>query len=289
MVSYISAGVGVAMVVLIAAAVSGSVCLRKRKNSHVNTTDNVAYHYSSGRTIYNQDTMKTSDPNIITLANDAYGITHGADDVPTSQNEAYAVTDVACQCSGCGMRMKINEAYADMISAKNKDACPDVTQCTHANEVYDYPTSPTSGNDITTSSNDAYGITQEVNDSAISITHATNDVPTSQNEAYQSSGSGMRMKINEAYANAVYDYPTSPTAENDITTSSNDAYGITDGADDAMRMKINEAYADMGSAMNEDASTNVSHCTTVILISTNAAYNAHTSTDEVYDYPTSPT
>ena len=223
MVSYISAGVGVAMVVLIAAAVSGSVCLMKRKNNCVNTTDNVAYHYSSGRMIYNQDTMKSSDPNIITLANDAYGITHGADDVTTSQNAAYyAVTDVACQSSGSGMRLKINEAYADMSSAKNKDACPDVTQCTCANEVYDYPTSPTAGNDITTSSNDAYGITQEVNDSAISITHATNHVPTSHNETYQSSGSGVKMKINEAYANEVYDYPTSPTAGNDIITSSND-------------------------------------------------------------------
>ena len=52
---------------------------------------------------------------------------------------------------------------------------------------------------------------------------------------------------------------------------------------------INEAYADMSSAMNEDAYTYVTQHTTAVLTATNAAYNAHTSTDEVNDYPTSST
>ena len=195
-VSYISAGVSGAVVVLVAAAVtviSASVCLRKRKNKHVNTTDNVAYHCSNSR---DQETMKLkeayaelSGPSITTSTNDAYGITGGASDVTTSQNEAYAVTDGACQSSGSGMKMKTNEAYTDMSSAMNEDAYTYVTQRTTAvltatnaahnaltstDEVYNYPNSPTAGNDIATSSNEAYGITQQVN--AISITHATDEV-----------------------------------------------------------------------------------------------------------------
>ena len=73
---YISAGVSGAVVVLVAAAVtviSVSVCLRKRMNKHVKTTDNVTYLYSSG-----QETMKInevyaeiSDPCINTSTNDA--------------------------------------------------------------------------------------------------------------------------------------------------------------------------------------------------------------------------
>ena len=145
---YIIAGVsssGAVVVVLVAAAVtviSVSVCLRKRKNKHVNTTDNTAYLYSSG---LNEAYAEISDPSITTSTNDAYGITRGACDVTTSQNEAYAVTDGACQSSG--MRMKINNAY---------------NAHTSTDEVYDYPTSSTAGNDITTSFNDAYGITQEI-------------------------------------------------------------------------------------------------------------------------------
>ena len=49
---YANAGVSVAVVMLIAAAViviSVCVCLRRRKNRNMNTTDNVAYHYSSGQ------------------------------------------------------------------------------------------------------------------------------------------------------------------------------------------------------------------------------------------------
>ena len=58
------------------------------------------------------------------------------------------------------------------------------------NEVYTEISDPS----ITTSTNDAYG-----------ITHQTNDVLTSQNEAYgvirlPSSGSGVRMNLNEAYS-----------------------------------------------------------------------------------------
>ena len=189
MVSYISAGVsGAVVVVLVAAAVtviSVSVCLRKRKNKHVNTTDNVAYHCSNSS---GQETMKLNEtyaeisgPSITTSTNDAYGITGGARDVTTSQNEAYAVTDGACQSSGSGMKMKTNEAYADMSSAMNEDAYTYVTHrnvshCTTAvltatnaaynahtstDEVYDYPNSTTAGNDIGTSSNEAYGVTTD--------------------------------------------------------------------------------------------------------------------------------
>ena len=213
--SSVAAGIGggiaavLLVVVLVVAVVVVSVCLRKRKNKHVNTTDNVAYHCSTSS---GQETMKLnetyaelSDPSITTSTNDAYGITGGANDVTTSQNEAHVVTDDACQSSGSGMRMKINEAYADMSSAMNEDAYTYVTHrnvshCTTAvltatnaaynahtstDEVYDYPNSPTARNDITTSSNEAYGITQQVN--AISIAHATDevhDIATSSNEAY---------------------------------------------------------------------------------------------------------
>ena len=185
---YISAGVSGAVVVLVAATVtviSVSVCLRKRKNKQVNTTDKLAYHYSSG-----PETMKIndayaeiSDPSITTSTNDAYGITRGASDVTASQNEAYVATDGVCQSSGSGMRMKTNEAYADMSSAINEDAYTYVTQrtsvvltatnaaCnahTSTDEIYDYPTSSTAGNDITTSSNEAYGMTS-VNDAYLAM------------------------------------------------------------------------------------------------------------------------
>ena len=179
----------------------------------------------------------------------AYGITGGASDVTTSQNEAYAVTDGACQSSGSGMRMKTNEAYADMSSAMNEDAYTYVTQrnvshCTTAvltatnaaynahtstDEVYDYPNSPTAGNDITTSSNEAYGITQQVN--AISIAHATDevhDITTSSNEAYGITQQGNAISI--AHATDEVD---------DITTSSNEAYGVTT---DILVTSPNQAY-----------------------------------------------
>ena len=116
---------------------------------------------------------------------------YGANEVTTSQNEAYAVTDGACQSSGSGMRMKFNEASTNISSAMNEDAYTYVTQHTTAvltatntaynahtstDEVDEIPTYPTAGNDITTSSNDAHGITHKVNDNAISIIHATDQV-----------------------------------------------------------------------------------------------------------------
>ena len=237
----IAAAVVLLVVVLVVAVVvvlvlrqtdTVSVCLRKRKNKHVNTTDNVAYHCSSGpETIQiSEDYAVISDPSITTSTNDAYGITRGACDVTTSQNEAYVVTDGACHSSGSGMRMKINEAYADMRSAMNEDAYTYVTQCTIAvltatnaaynahtstDEVYDYPTSSTAGNDITTFSNEAYGITQEVN--TISIDHATDkvhDIATCSNEAY-----GITQEVNAiSIAHAT---------DKVHATSSNEAYGVT--------------------------------------------------------------
>ena len=210
--------------VLVAAAVtviSVSVCLRKSKNKHVNTTDNIAYHCSNSSA---QETMKLkeayvvlSGPSINTSTNDAYGITGGASDVTTSQNEAYAVTDGAGQAR---MRMKINEAYTDMSSAMNEDAYTYVTHHTTAvftaanaaynvhtstDEVYNYPNSPTAGNDITTSSNEAYGITQQVN--AIAIAHATDevhDIATSSNEAYGVTTDTLVTSSNQAYGAVVY-------------------------------------------------------------------------------------
>ena len=207
----IAAAVVLLVVVLVVAVVvvlvlrqrdTVSVYLKKRKNNLVNTTDNIAYHCSSGpETIKISEAYAAiSDPSITTSTNDAYGITPGASDVTTSQNEAYVVTDGACLSSGSGMRMKSNEAYADMSSAMNEDAYTYVTQHTTAvltatnaaynahtstDEVNDYPTSSTAGNEITTFSNEAYGITQEVN--AISIAHATDkvhDIATCSNEAY---------------------------------------------------------------------------------------------------------
>ena len=65
---YASAGVSVAVVMLIAAAViviSVCVCLRRRKNRNMNTTDNVAYHYSSG-----QQTMTINEVSTDITAND---------------------------------------------------------------------------------------------------------------------------------------------------------------------------------------------------------------------------
>ena len=74
------------MVVLVAAAVtviSVSVCLRKRKNKHVNTTDNVAYYCSNS----GPETMKIkkasldavgqiNDAELLTSVNDAYITLH---------------------------------------------------------------------------------------------------------------------------------------------------------------------------------------------------------------------
>ena len=61
--SSVAAGIGggiaaaavLLVVVLVVAVVVVSVCLRKRKNKHVNTTDNVAYHCSNSS---GQETMK---------------------------------------------------------------------------------------------------------------------------------------------------------------------------------------------------------------------------------------
>ena len=228
MVAGIGGGIAAAavllVVVLVVAVVVVSVCLRKRKNKHVNTTDNVAYHCSNSS---GQETMNLNEayanlsgPSITTSTNDAYGITGGASDVTTSQKEAYAVTDGACQSSGSGMKMKTNEAYADMSSAVNEDAYTYVTQRTTAvltatnaaynahtstDEVYDYPNSPTARNDITTSSNEAYGITQQVN--ATSIAHATNevhDIATSSNEAYGVTTDTLVTSSNQAHGAVMY-------------------------------------------------------------------------------------
>ena len=65
---YASVGVSVAVVMLIAAAViviSVCVCLRRRKNRNMNTTDNVAYHYTSG-----QQTMTINEAYTDARAND---------------------------------------------------------------------------------------------------------------------------------------------------------------------------------------------------------------------------
>ena len=122
----IAAAAVLLVVVLVVAVVVVSVCLRKRMNKHVNTTDNVAYHYSNSS---DHETMKINEayaelsgPSITTSTNDAHGITRGVNDVTTSQNEAYAVTDGVSQSSGSGMRMKTDEVYADMSTAMNEDA-----------------------------------------------------------------------------------------------------------------------------------------------------------------------
>ena len=93
--------------------ISVCVCLLwKRKNKHVNTTDNVIYHNSSGPEMMkiNEVYAEINDPSISTSTNDAYGITHRTNDVTTSQNEAYGV--IAHPSSGSGVRMNLNEAYS---------------------------------------------------------------------------------------------------------------------------------------------------------------------------------
>ena len=88
----IAAAAVLLVVVLVVAVVVVSVCLRKRKNKHVNITDNVAYHCSNSS---GQETMKLNEayadlsgPSITTATNDAYGITGGASDVTTSQKRS---------------------------------------------------------------------------------------------------------------------------------------------------------------------------------------------------------
>ena len=91
--------------------ISVCVCLLwKRKNKHVNTTDNVAYHSSSGPDMKINEVI--NDPSISTSTNDAYGITHRTNDVTTSQNEAYGV--ITHPSSGSGVRMNLNEAYSSV-------------------------------------------------------------------------------------------------------------------------------------------------------------------------------
>ena len=112
-------------------------------------------------------------------------------------------------------------------------------------------------------------------------------VNTTDNVAYHcSNSSGLEtLKINEAYAELSGPSITTSTNDaygitggaSDVTTSQNVAYAVTDGAfqssGSGMRMKINKAYADMSSAMNEDAYTYVTQHTTAVLTATNAAYN----------------
>ena len=158
----------------------------------------------------------------------------------------------------------------------NEDAYTYVTQHTTAvltatNAAYNahtstdevYPTSSTAGNEIATSSNEVYGITQEVNPTPSSCpTDKVHDFMhyflmhmASLVEQVKSLLPRMRHMLSLIVHMGEYEV-------------------LKRG-----RMKINEAYADMSS----DAYT------TAFLIATNAAYNAHTSTDEVYDYPTSST
>ena len=84
---YISAGVSATVVVLVTTAVTVitvSVCLRKRKNKHVNTTDNVAYHDGSGEemmqvndTYASVDAISPTNNNeLLTSVNDAYLAMH---------------------------------------------------------------------------------------------------------------------------------------------------------------------------------------------------------------------
>ena len=116
--SSITVVVIVIVTVLTAAAVAAviviSVCvclLWKRKNKHVNTTDNVAYHSSSGPEMKISEVYaEINDPSISTSTNDAYGVTHRTNDVTTSQNEAYGV--ITHPSSGSGFRMNLNEAYS---------------------------------------------------------------------------------------------------------------------------------------------------------------------------------
>ena len=94
-------------------------------------------------------------------------------------------------------------------------------------------------------------------------------VNTTDNVAYHCSGGPETIKINEAYAE-ISD-PSITTSTNDaygitrgacdVTTSQNEAYAVTDGgcqsSGSGMRMKINEAYTNMSTAMNRVSSRNV--------------------------------
>ena len=163
------------MVVLVAAAVtviSVSVCLRKRKNKHVNTTENVAYHCSSG-----QETIKINEAYTEIIANDPNYVdeTYSYATLPTTavltSNAAYN----AVSCSGRNeeINLETNDAYDPVNVAEN----------------IAYQTSDTA--DVITSVNEAYIAVEStpfseesVYESVPDTAECKTDITTSPNQAY---------------------------------------------------------------------------------------------------------
>ena len=151
---YVSVGASAAVVVLIAAAVTStvisvSVCLKKRKNKHVNTTDNVAYHYSSG-----QDTMEsnkayqytTTDPAIaaVTSANIAYNVIRreGPHEYEAISSDLTVDTTPAYQAIADVQSTLQDEEYAYAYPSVPTTAETDMGITTTPNEAYATTSAP---------------------------------------------------------------------------------------------------------------------------------------------------
>ena len=145
---YVSIGMK-AVVVLIAAAVtviSVLVCLKKRKNKHVNTTDNVAYHHSSGQVTMESNKAyqyTTTDPatTAVTSANIAYNVIrregpHEYDsDLTVDTTPAYqAIADVQSTLQ--------DEEYAYAYESVPTTAETDMGITTTPNEAYATTSAP---------------------------------------------------------------------------------------------------------------------------------------------------
>ena len=138
---YVSVGVSGAVVVLVAAAVtviSASVCLRRRKNKQVNTTDNVAYHCSGGPETMTINEAYTdiiaSDPNYM-YDDDTYSYATLPSTAVLTPNAAYN----AVSCSGhiTEIELETNDAYEPVSVAENVTyQTSDTDVRTSANEAY---------------------------------------------------------------------------------------------------------------------------------------------------------
>ena len=156
---YVSVGASAAVVVLVAATVTVinvSVCLKKGKKKHVNTTDNVAYHDSNG-----QETMES---------NKAYQY--------TTTDPATTVTSVSANIAYNVIRREGPHEYDIIGSDLTVDTTPayqaiaDV-QSTLQDEEYAYayesvPATAETDMGITTTPNEAYATTSAPQHESIS-------------------------------------------------------------------------------------------------------------------------
>ena len=143
---YVSVGASAAVVVLIAAAVtviSVSVYLKKRKNKHVNTTDNVAYHDSSGQVTMESNKAyqyTTTDPatTAVTSANIAYNVIRreGPHEYEAISFDLTVDTTPAYQAIADVQSTLQDEEYAYAYESVPTTAETDMGITTTPNEVY---------------------------------------------------------------------------------------------------------------------------------------------------------